>query len=37
MNFHDTRGLNSSSEDILFCWLIVFSSESVQVIQETEK
>lgn len=35
MDFDDARGLDSGSENVLLCGLVVSGAEPVQVIQET--
>ena len=37
MNFHNSSRLDSGSEDVLFCWLILLGSKSVQIVKETRK
>jgi len=36
VNFNYSSGFHSSSQDVLFCGLVVFGSKSVKIIQETK-
>lgn len=37
MNFNNARSFNSGSQYILFCWLVIWLTQSVQIIQKAVK